>query len=162
MSLFLNEPVLAVAVTLAGFLAMAGLGGGMTSRWRQDRGRSIKRAGIAALAVAGVVCLYLILLPPLLNALMGIRLLLRIPLALLLMAPLALTMGLPFPLALSDLKGSEARAVPWAWGLNGCGSLIGPVLGLTLAIYGGTSTLLIAGICCYAIIFAVCVFARKK
>jgi hypothetical protein len=155
MSLFLNEPVLAVAVTLSGFLAMAGLGGGITSRWHQGQGRWLKKAGIAALVVAGAVFLYWLVLPPLLEVLMGIRLLLRIPLALLLLAPLALAMGFPFPLALSHLKTKEAQAVPWAWGMNGCGALIGPVLGLTLAVYGGISVVLWAGICCYAAVFGI-------
>lgn len=154
MSLFLNEPVLAVAVTLAGFLAMAGLGGGITSRWYRSQDRMLKKAGIAALLVAGLVLLYLMILPALLNTLMGIPLLLRIPLALLLIMPLALAMGFPFPLALSGLKKIEKQAVPWAWGLNGCGSLIGPILGITLAIYGGISMVLWVGIGCYTAVFA--------
>lgn len=152
MSLFLDEPVLAVAVTLAGFLAAAGLGGGITSRWQGIQGGMLKPVGIAALGVAGIVLLYVLILPSLLDSLLAFPLLLRILLALMIVAPLALTMGIPFPLALSNLKTNQADAVPWAWGLNGCGALIGPILGVVLMIYGGVTVLLLAGICCYGVV----------
>ena len=154
MSLFLNEPVLAVAVTLAAFLAMAGLGGGISSRFFLKRKTALQGSGIAALLVAGFIVFYLAVLPPVLNALMGMPLAARIALALMLISPLAFAMGFPFPLAVSALKKVEAEAVPWAWGLNGCGSLTGPVLGISLAIYGGVTVVLGAAAFCYAVAFA--------
>lgn len=153
MTLFLNAPVVAVAVTLAGFLAMAGLGGGMTARWIQSQGKLLQKTGVAALIVAGIVALYMLMLPLIMRSFLYLPLSVRIPLALLLIAPVALAMGFPFPLAIAVLKEEGVNAVPWAWGLNGCGSLIGPVLGVTLAIYGGINIVLITGICCYMAVF---------
>ncbi|MCP4749112.1 MAG: hypothetical protein GY874_23705 [Desulfobacteraceae bacterium] len=154
MSLFLNEPVLAVAVTLAAFLAMAGLGGGISQRFLPNRDNQLKYSGIAAVVVAGLIVLYLAGLPPVLNALMATPLPVRITLAPILICPLAFSMGFAFPLAISALKTKDPKAVAWAWGLNGCGSLIGPVLGIVLAIYGGIPCLLGAAALCYTAAFA--------
>ena len=62
----------------------------------------------------------------------------------LVLAPLALVMGLPFPLAIETLKQDRAESIPWAWGLNGCGALIGPVVGMGLAVYWGITAVWVA------------------
>ena len=154
LSLFLNEPVAAVAVALAAFLAAAGLGGGLSLRLRVGAGEVLKYAGRAAVLVAGALVVYLAALPFVLHALMDMSLAVRLPLALLLISPLALVMGFPFPLAVAALKETEAEAVPWAWGLNGCGALIGPVLGIGLAVYGGVAAVLWAAALCYVAAYA--------
>jgi hypothetical protein len=46
-------------------------------------------------------------------------------------------MGMPFPLALSRQAGRVADLVPWAWGLNGCGSVISSMVATLLAIHFG-------------------------
>jgi hypothetical protein len=153
MSLFLNQPVLAVAVVLAAFLALAGLGGGISSRCLKTN-RPLRLAGIAALLAAGIICVYALALPPVLSNLITAPMAARMALTLLAVTPLALVMGFPFPLAVSALKVKQAQSVPWAWGLNGCGSLIGPVLGIALAVYGGVTVVMLAAALCYAIAFA--------
>jgi hypothetical protein len=150
--LFLNEPVLATAVTLAVFLSMAGLGGGMTSR--RSRDGTLRFSGFAALLTAGILVVYITALPPVLKVFMGAHPAVRTVLAMVLISPLATAMGLPFPLAVSALKTADTRAVPWAWGLNGCGSMIGPVLGMSIAVYGGGTWVFGAAILCYGTAFA--------
>ena len=60
-------------------------------------------------------------------------------------APLAFAMGLPFPLGLARLARTAPAFVPWAWGLNGCASVIAAIAALLVAIESGlTATLLIA------------------
>jgi hypothetical protein len=153
LGLFLSEPVLAVGVTLAVFLALAGLGGGLAGRLIKGSATPKKGAGVAAAGVTGILILYLAGLSWIVKALIGLPLAVRMGLSLLLISPLAFAMGLPFPLALSDLKHKSYRAVPWAWGLNGCGALIGPVVGFALAVYGGGTTVLAAAAICYALVF---------
>jgi hypothetical protein len=153
LGLFLSEPVLAVGVTLAAFLALAGLGGGLARRLTAGSVKPLKGAGLAAAGVTGILILYLAGLPSILKALIGLPLAARMVLALLLISPLAFAMGLPFPLALSALKQESYGAVPWAWGLNGCGALIGPVGGIVLAVYGGVSAAMGAAALCYAFVF---------
>jgi hypothetical protein len=155
LGLYLSEPVLAAAVTLATFLAMAGLGGGLARRLTAGGTKPLKGVGLAAAGVAGILILYLAGLSWILNALIGLPLAARMVLALLLVSPLAVAMGLPFPLALSALKQKNDNAVPWAWGLNGCGALIGPVAGMVLALYGGITVAMGAAALCYALVFLV-------
>ncbi len=153
LGLFLSEPVLAVGVTLAAFLAMAGIGGGLARRLTAGSPKPFKRAGLAAAGVAGILILYLVGLSWILKDLIGLPLAARMVLALTLISPLAFAMGLPFPLALSALKQETDGAVPWAWGLNGCGALIGPVAGMALALYGGATAAMGAATLCYALVF---------
>jgi hypothetical protein len=153
LGLYLSEPVLAVGVTLAAFLAVAGVGGGLARRLTAGSTKPLKGAGLAAAGVAGTLILYLAGLSWILKALIGLPLPARMVLALVLVAPLAFAMGLPFPLALSALKKETYGAVPWAWGLNGCGALIGPVAGMVLALYGGITIAMGAAALCYALVF---------
>jgi hypothetical protein len=160
LGLFLSEPVLAVGVTLAAFLALAGLGGGVARRLTAGSVKPLKGAGLAAAGVSGTLILYLAGLSWILNALIGLPLAARMVLALVLISPLAFAMGLPFPLALSALKQESDGAVPWAWGLNGCGALIGPVAGIILAVYGGVSAAMGAAALCYALVFVLINFSN--
>jgi hypothetical protein len=153
LGLFLSEPVLAVGVTLSAFLALAGLGGGLARRLMTGDVKPLKGAGLAAAGVAGILILYLAGLSWTLKALIGFPLAARMVLALMLTSPLAFAMGLPFPLALSALKQKSHHSVAWAWGLNGCGALIGPVAGIILAVYGGVSAAMAAAALCYALVF---------
>ena len=69
----------------------------------------------------------------------------RAALGLLTIAPLAFAMGMPFPLGLARLAREAPAFVPWAWGLNGCASVIAAIAALLLAIeIGLTMTLLVA------------------
>jgi hypothetical protein len=149
--LFLNAPVLAVGVTLALFLALAGVGGGLTRRILAKKRSSLTAVRRLALAATALMVIYLAGLPLLLAPFLGHPLYLRLTLVALATAPLALAMGLPFPLAIEALKRERAEAIPWAWGLNGCGALIGPVVGMGLAVYGGVKSVWVAAALCYAL-----------
>jgi len=52
-------------------------------------------------------------------------------------APLAFLMGMPFPLGLRRLATSAPGWIPWAWGINGCASVLSAVLATVLAIHLG-------------------------
>jgi hypothetical protein len=77
-------------------------------------------------------------LPPLFAALIALPDLAKIPISLALIAPLAFFMGMPFPLALARLKASAPHLVPWAWGINGCASVLSAILATLLAMTFGT------------------------
>ena len=54
-----------------------------------------------------------------------------------LIAPLAFSMGLPFPLGLAGVARHLPEMVPWAWGINGCTSVLSAILATILAIHYG-------------------------
>jgi hypothetical protein len=61
----------------------------------------------------------------------------KVAIAVALIAPLAFCMGMPFPLGLKRVSERAPRWVPWAWGINGCASVLSAILATLLAIHFG-------------------------
>ena len=138
MTLFLGHPLYAVAVVLGAFLVFAGLGSGYAARFAEhEAARARPPMALAAGAVALLAVLTLVLLPPLFDILQAAPASARIAVAIALIAPLAFCMGLPFPLGLAKLAAYAPEWVPWAWGINGCASVLSAVLATLLAIHFG-------------------------
>ncbi|MEN8214123.1 MAG: SAM-dependent methyltransferase [Pseudomonadota bacterium] len=137
MTLLLHHPLYSAATVMTGFLIFAGLG----SLLSQRVGSGQARRGVM-LAVGGIVIFslsYLLLFNNLPDALLSLPLAVKMLIAILLIAPLAVLMGMPFPLALSQLGEHAHQLLPWAWGINGCASVVSAVLATLLAIHGGFS-----------------------
>ncbi len=132
--LFLSHPVISVTVVISVFLIFAGLGSLFCSRYKSGQARVLRRS--IALFV-GIMLLYLLLVPSLLTVLAGMTLTIRVMVVAGLLAPIAFLMGMPFPLGLSLLVGQYPHWVPWAWGINGCASVISTVLATLLALHFG-------------------------
>ncbi len=145
--LFLGHPIHAVAVVLAGFLLFAGLGSAGAPRFaRAVTGGRLRRAtpiGLAVLAIAALAVLYILALPPLFARLMALPEAARIALSLMLIAPLGTVMGMPFPLGLTRVSAAAPALVPWAWGVNGCFSVISAILATVLAIHLGFTAVVV-------------------
>jgi spermidine synthase len=145
--LYLAHPLYAVAVVLAGFLLFAGLG----SRYAAtlERARSMDAIVRAAQAIALIAAVYLILLPPLFEGSMALPALVKIVMVLALIAPLAFFMGQPFPLGLAELAKDAEPLIPWAFGINGCASVVAAILATLLSIHFGQTWVLIAALVLY-------------
>ena len=139
-SLFLGHPLAAIAVTLAGFLVSAGLGSGTSKRVASRWPQAAITLAVAAIVSLGVV--YAMVLPPLFDGLMGFTLSAKIAVAVGLLAPLGFVMGLPFPLGLSRVSECAPGLVPWAWGINGCASVVAAVMASLLAMHVGFTAVL--------------------
>ncbi len=135
--LFLGHPVYAVTVVLATFLLAGGLGSVLAMR----SGTHDVRAPVTLIVAFGLAHAFAV--PPLLDALLALPTAVRHVISAALIAPLALPMGMMFPRAL-DWIGERHRAlVPFAWGVNGCASVVAAPLGIVLAsAYGFTAALL--------------------
>jgi spermidine synthase len=151
-SLFLGHPLYSVAVMLTGFLVFAGAGSALSSATMHAFARSSERswtalgplpaiaAGIAALAVV-----YILVLPPIFDALIELPDPAKIAISLALVAPLACLMGMPFPIGIAHLARDNQDLVPWAWAINGCASVVAAVLATLLAMhFGFTGVVLLA------------------
>jgi len=150
--LFLSHPLYSVAVVLAGFLVFAGFGSACSGGFARRFGAAPQRAVQAAVAgIAGLVLLYLWLLPVLFERLIGLGDAARVLVSLLAIAPLAFFMGMPFPLGLQRLAGETPGFIPWAWGLNGFASVISAALAVLLAIEFGFSVVLLVAVCLYVL-----------
>jgi len=120
--LFVGQPLFATVAVLSGFLVFAGAGSLMASRLR-DHARALRWAG------GGIVLMLLLqvaALPPPPGIVESMPA--RVILTLVLTAPLAFLMGMPFPLGLSRLAAESPAFIPWAWGINGCASVLSALL----------------------------------
>lgn len=158
LTLFLGHPIYAVAVVLAVFLVFAGLGAGLSDRLSQVIARTkapIRAVEVAVAAIVASAFICLAMLPVLMTGLAAAPVGVKIAGALLVIAPLAFFMGMPFPLGLAYLAARDPALVPWAWGVNGCASVISAVLATLLAVQFGFTTVIIAALGLYVLAGAV-------
>ncbi|MDX1386878.1 MAG: SAM-dependent methyltransferase [bacterium] len=144
--LYLGHPLYSISVVLASFLVFAGLGSGYSHRWRNQwkKGLGWATGGILSLGLT-----YLFLLPVIFKMTLGLTVGFRILLSIVIIAPLAFFMGMPFPLGLALVGKKHSAAIPWAWGINGCASVLSSVLATLLAIHLGFSTVILIALGLY-------------
>ena len=153
----LSHPLHALVVVLAAFLVFAGIGSWLSGRRESGGERPGSLAWPAAwIVVLAVACLAA--LPYLTNVLLGAAPHVKIAAAVALVAPIATFMGMPFPRALARLRHLDPDLVPWAWGVNGCASVIGAVLATGLAIHLGQTFV----IGCAALLYAAAALALTR
>ena len=151
-TLFLHHPITTIAVVLTAFLVFAGAGSLASGQWlRHTDNRNVVAAAVMAITLLGLS--YLFLLDPLFLALTASAVPLKIALVVILIAPLAFCMGIPFPVGLNTLSNHASQYVPWAWGINGCASVISAVLATLLAIHFGFSTVILIAVLLYLTIW---------
>ena len=150
-TLFLSHPLYAVSVVLAAFLIFAGLGSGTAGRLPASLNRSAgATVALIVTAIAILSIAYLLLLPELFRVWMPLDDPVKIFLSILLIAPLASLMGIPFPLGLASISRTSPALIPWAWGVNGCASVLSAVLATFLAIHIGFSGVVLLALAIYA------------
>jgi hypothetical protein len=131
--LFLDHPTVAFATVLSVLLIASGVGSLAAPRLRQWWLVPVLVVYLLALSV---------LLAPLLRLFMARPLAVRIAFASLLLAPLGLLMGVPFPTGLALIQERASGLTPWAWGVNGCTSVIASILTALIAVSWGSSAVL--------------------
>ena len=123
-----------------------------------QRVRGIARA---SLCVAVIVLGYALALPLILGQLLGLSFAVRIGIAVALLLPLGFCMGIPFPSGIRFLQeiGMEPL-IPWMWGVNGLGSVLGSTSTVAVAIRFGFAEAMLAGAALYFVVFAL--FRRRS
>jgi hypothetical protein len=151
--LFLSHPLYSVAVVLAAFLFFAGIGSALAARFADSITAGGSRLGAIELSIAGILSIsltYLYALPVIFSKLFHLSDPARILVSLALIAPLAFFMGMPFPLGLSRVRSKAPALVPWAWGVNGCASVLSVILATLLAMELGFSAVILTAAVLYA------------
>lgn len=119
--LYLGYPTYALSVVLFSLLTFTGIGSYCAGKISPPYERALPML-LAALATLTVA--YLVGLQLLFNATLGLALPLRIVIAVALLAPLGVTM----------VAEVSRQFVPWAWGINGCATVVGTILAVIVAI----------------------------
>lgn len=161
MILFLHHPIYAIPVVLTAFLVFAGLG----SAWTQTLLARLSARQLLFRAVISLIIIaigYSVFISAIFEAFSSYNIVIKIIISLILIAPLALAMGIPMPLALNELSKNNSHYIPWAWGINGCASVISAVLASLLAIHFGFNQVIVAGLLLYGICYLTFIVPEKK
>jgi len=144
---FLTYPVYAVAVVLTGFLLFSGLGSYAAWRLKHRAGGLVQVAG---LGIALLSLLYIQATEGLFDLGAAWSDPVRITTSILLLAPLAFLMGIPFPLGLQKLADRRPGLLPWAWGINGCLSVVGAAVATLTGVHFGFTAMVLVAVAVYA------------
>jgi hypothetical protein len=147
MILGLENPSSAASTVIASVLIGSGMGSALGGRIRSMKSPRI------LLVLAGTVLLYSLLLPGTIGAMSGQSLMIRIVLSFCIVMPAGVLMGIPFPLGISIIGSAAPHLVPWAWAVNGCFSVISPILAIMLALSTGYQFVLLCGAAAYTAAF---------
>jgi spermidine synthase len=144
--LFLGQPIYAFAAVLFAILLFSGLGSMISARLPLPR---------TLMALIGAIILYPLILPFIFQLLLGQSLGLRLLVSVLSLAPLGFLMGVPFPKGIEIIGRLAPDLIPWAWGINGCTSVLASILSAMLAISFGFSRVLVGGSVAYLVALGV-------
>jgi hypothetical protein len=152
LTLLVGDALLAIGTGLTGFLLFAGAGSVFAQRWSSRSTHAmaeVTRRAVVAIAIA--LTWHFAAFALALGFGTALSAWSRAGLGLLTIAPLAFAMGLPFPLGLTRLARCAPSFVPWAWGLNGCASVVAAIAALLLAIAVGLTTTLLVALALYVV-----------
>lgn len=146
---YLQDRTFAFGFVLAAMLVSAGAGSWLAQRQVARPQRAVTLAVLIALvwivlAVAG--------LDRLLAETAGWPLVLRFLVLLVVIAPLALVLGMPMALGLSQFDGRAVTLMPWAWAINGAGSVIATPLANLVMVELGYTVLLGLAFALYVVV----------
>jgi len=144
--LFVDHPTIAFATVVSVLLISSGVGSLLAPRLRAQ--------WVIPLLVIYVLVL-LVSLPHVFGVFLGRSLAGRIMVASVLLTPLGVLMGVPFPTGLALVHRRAPGMISWAWGVNGCTSVIVSILAALIALNWGFNVVLAVAAVVYLIAWGV-------
>ena len=145
--LFFGNPVYAAAWVIGIMLIGSGIGSyyssGIQTNW------SVLKKIL--LMIAGILLVYSFFLPALLQNIIGSSMALKLAISIIIIAIPSLLMGIPFPMGLKLLSAIEEKNTAWAWGINGCMSVISAALAALLAVEVGFMIVMLLAVLAYTL-----------
>jgi hypothetical protein len=152
--LFLGHPLYSTSVIIFSLLFASGAGSFFS---KKILGRDLRRNLRKSLLIcAGLVILYLFLLPSFRDLFIHLSPPLKMALTFLTVFPLGFLMGFPFPTGIRLLAEQEKGLIPWAWATNAFSSVVNSISALMIAFWAGYSFVLVlaSGGYLFALLFA--------
>ena len=147
--LALSNATVSASVLITGMLVFSGLGSLVSSRY-VDQCRRVMP--VVFVAIAALLAGYGMALDSILDMIGTWPYLLRILACLALLFPASLLMGFCFPTAMTMLSRlNKEHLFLWAWGINGCFSVIGSVLVPIIATQFGLAAVLLVASAAYLV-----------
>lgn len=131
--LYLGNTVYSASAVITSLLIFSGLGSYYSSFFLQSKTRLLAMFSF----IIGLLVAYSFILTPILQETIHVSFFVKSLIILLTIAPLAFCMGIPFPAGLSQVSGRHPEVVPWAWGINGCVSVVSTALATIIAVEMG-------------------------
>lgn len=156
---FLGHPVYGISVVVFFLLLSSGLGSFSSKKfvsWFKERYWSSLVPIVVALTATGL------LIPVIVSISSQAETPVRIILSAILVCIAGFFMGMAFPIGLAVAVKDNAELVPWYWGINGAGSVLGSALAVLISINSGISTLYWCAIIGYAGAVLALAVAEKK
>jgi hypothetical protein len=147
--LILHHPLYAITVVLSTFLLSAGAGSQYSRTWSGNPEKTIILLPIVTLSLLSIG--YILSFEFITGFLLKAGDISRYVLSMGLIAPLGFCMGMPFPMALAKLGKTTPALIPWAWGINGCASVISTILATLIAMQFGFNVLIILALVLYGV-----------
>jgi len=153
--LFLDKPTYAFAIVLFTIFICSGIGSLLAAKLTKVLPQVIVGLGLLALVYPLFLVYYF-------DMLLGQPLLFRVLATVGALAPLSFLMGIPFPMGIKIIGVLSPDMVPWAWGINGCLSVISSILSLIVAIWLGFTWVLVTAAGTYLVGGGIIYFWIKK
>ncbi|MCK4425653.1 MAG: hypothetical protein KAV69_02815, partial [Deltaproteobacteria bacterium] len=132
---------------ICAMLIFSGTGSYASSRLPVHDATPYGAAGLVAL----MLLLYTFLLPPILQYTITFSMCWKIIFTMMILALPSFVMGFPFPLGLQLLARRSEADVPWAWGINGCLSVLSTALATIIAVEAGFAAVFLLASAAYVI-----------
>jgi hypothetical protein len=140
---FLGHPIYAVATVITVMLLFSGLGSLYSSRLQLHK----KTVGRITALISSMILIYIVLFGFVLGQTEGWSIEAKLLITIVSIGIPAFFMGMPFPMGLQLVSKKQQHLVPWAWGINGCISVISTSLATIIAVEAGfTAVMLLASI----------------
>jgi SAM-dependent methyltransferase len=145
--LILHHPLYAITVVLSTFLLSAGIGSYFSANLSYRTEKPVFILPMAAIALLSIG--YSLGFESITDFLLKTGSLSRYLFSIVLIAPLGFCMGMPFPMALAKISQTSPELIPWAWGINGCASVISAILATLIAMQFGFTVLIFLAVGLY-------------
>ncbi|MEN8186271.1 MAG: hypothetical protein ABFR05_03975 [Bacteroidota bacterium] len=145
--LYLGHPIYSVAIVISVMLMSSGIGSYYSSKLKTDRRTLMKITGL----ISGLILIYTIFLGNILSSTVGLEIVSKIAITFLSIAIPSFFMGMAFPLGLKMVDKIHESHVPWAWGINGCVTVISTTLAVILAVELGFMALMLFAALAYGL-----------
>ncbi|MCX7816666.1 MAG: hypothetical protein N2317_04035 [Syntrophales bacterium] len=149
-NLYFGFPIKTAAYVIAFVLLASGLGSYFTTKINSFKE---KIEEIHLVLIPPLMILYAILLYPAIKHTMGYPFIVKKILFIIFTFPPAFLMGMPFPLGVRSITHKNSHLFAWAWGVNGCFSVLGSVVSMIISVEWGFSSLLFFASFAYTISF---------
>jgi hypothetical protein len=145
--LYFGQPVYSASAVITSLLVFSGMGSYASGYFQ----RSKTRTWVVFSSIVLILFAYSFILTPLLQQTVNANLTLKLLIVFFLTAPLAFLMGIPFPSGISRLSKTNSLQIPWAWGLNGCISVVSTALATVVAVELGFSWVMLIAAFAYCL-----------